>query len=386
MAIDIVSIRTTIQLHSFLQFLFDISVTGSGCECRQPVFVCHNAVERHTFAKFPGPAHEGWHAVGPFPVGVLLAAKRRRAGVGPGIVMRAVVGRVEHDRVVGDAEFVEQNEQLADVHVVLDHAIVVLVAARSGDAGVLFLDVGTEVHARAVPPGKPRLALAMIALDEFHGRGEGFLVDGFHALLGQRTGVDDGLRAVAVGHRLEYAARAPLLEESLAVRQHDVARIIPVFGFLFGIQVIQVSEKFVETVVGRQMLVTVTEMVLAELPGRIAERFHHRGDGDIRLLPAFLGAGQADLGHAGAHRHHAANERRAPGGAGLLPVVIGEGYALSGNTVDIGRLVPHHAAVVVADIRDTDIVTPDDEDIGFSCFLGRGAAGEQQQGQAHQPG
>jgi hypothetical protein len=46
--------------------------------------------------------------------------------------VRAVVGGVEHDGVVGDAELVEQVEELADVHVVLDHAVGVLVLA--GDA------------------------------------------------------------------------------------------------------------------------------------------------------------------------------------------------------------------------------------------------------------
>ena len=37
--------------------------------------------------------------------------------------MRPVVGRVEDDGVVGDAKVVEQRQQLADMHVVLDYAV-----------------------------------------------------------------------------------------------------------------------------------------------------------------------------------------------------------------------------------------------------------------------
>ncbi|MCK7577558.1 MAG: hypothetical protein MZV65_18305 [Chromatiales bacterium] len=60
------------------------------------------------------------------------------------------------DGVVGDAEVVDQLEQFADVHVVLDHAVAVFVLP--GDAAVLRLHVGAEVHARAVPPDEERLA------------------------------------------------------------------------------------------------------------------------------------------------------------------------------------------------------------------------------------
>ena len=85
----------------------------------------------------PGPAHERRHPVGALPVGVFLAAERRGAGVRPGVVVRAVVGRVQDDRVVGDAEIVELLEQFADVAVVLDHPVRVLVLA--GFAAVLAL-------------------------------------------------------------------------------------------------------------------------------------------------------------------------------------------------------------------------------------------------------
>ena len=69
------------------------------------------------------PADERRHAEGAFPVSRLLALERRGAAIGPGEDFGAVVGGVNDDRVVGDAEVVELLEQLADVTVVLDHAV-----------------------------------------------------------------------------------------------------------------------------------------------------------------------------------------------------------------------------------------------------------------------
>ena len=99
-------------------------VAGDGGEGRQPVLVRDDAVQRLAGREVAGPADESRHAIGAFPVRVLLAAERRGAGVRPGVVVRAVVGRVHDDGVVGDAEIVEQLQQFADVHVVLDHAVV----------------------------------------------------------------------------------------------------------------------------------------------------------------------------------------------------------------------------------------------------------------------
>ncbi len=42
-----------------------------------------------------------------------------------------------------------------------------------------------------------------------------------------------------------------------------------------------------------------TEVVLAELSGGVSLRLHDRRHGDVGHLPAFLGTGESDLGHAG---------------------------------------------------------------------------------------
>ena len=58
-----------------------------------------------------------------FPVRVLFAAEHRGAAVGPGEDLGAVVGGIHDDGVVVEAQLLELVEQLADVAVVLDHAV-----------------------------------------------------------------------------------------------------------------------------------------------------------------------------------------------------------------------------------------------------------------------
>jgi hypothetical protein len=63
--------------------------------------------------------HHGRHAEGAFPVGVLLAAERCRRRVRPGELIGAVVGRVDDDGVVGNAEIVQRLEQFAYVAILI---------------------------------------------------------------------------------------------------------------------------------------------------------------------------------------------------------------------------------------------------------------------------
>ena len=70
-----------------------------------------------------------------------------------------------------------------------------------------------------------------------------------------------------------HAARAVLLPELRILRVEVALRL------LLGVEVVEVAEELVEAVLGRQVLVAVAEMVLAELAGGIALRLHHVGDG-----------------------------------------------------------------------------------------------------------
>ena len=81
------------------------------------------------------------------------------------------------------------------------------------------------------------------------------------------------------------------------------------------------------------------------------------------VLQADGGARHAHLGQPGADRVLAGDERGAAGGAALLAVVVGEGHALVGDAVDVGRAVAHLAAAVVADVPPADVVAPEDQDV-----------------------
>ena len=59
------------------------------------------------------------------------------------------------------------------------------------------------------------------------------------------------------------------------------------------------------------------------------------------------------------------DERRSSRGAALLAVRVGESHSLGRDPVDVGRPVAHHPVAVAAQVRDADVVSPDDEDVRF---------------------
>ena len=126
---------------------------------------------------------------------------------------------------------------------------------------------------------------------------------------------------------------------------------------------IEIAEELVETMHGGQELVAVALVVLAKLTGGIALRLQNRCHRHIGLLPALWRSGNANLGHAGAQRIVATDECCTARGAALLSVVVGEGNAFLGDTVDIRCLVAHQTTVVVADVGGADVVTPDHKDV-----------------------
>ena len=98
-------------------------------------------------------------------------------------------------------------------------------------------------------------------------------------------------------------------------------RIVVVHLRLFlGIEVIEVAEELVEAVIGRQHVVEIAEMVLAELAGGVALVLERGGDGDDLLVHADRRSGDADFRQAGAEDALSGDEGRAAGRAGLLAV------------------------------------------------------------------
>ena len=228
------------------------------------------------------------------------------------------------------------------------------------------------MHVRGVEPDEEGLARVVLALHEVLGRRNKFVVARFHALFRERAGVGHSLfsdfaptrlfgRIVLVGRPgMHHPARSKSIAE---VREILLVRVVLHFRLFFGVEVIEVAEELVEAVVGRQHVVEIAEMVLAELAGRVALVLEAGGDGDELLRHADRRARDADLGEAGAIDALPGDEGRASRRAGLFAVGIGEHHAFLGDAVDVGRPVAHEAVRIAAQIRDADVVAPDDEDV-----------------------
>ena len=132
--------------------------------------------------------------------------------------MRTVVGGVHDDRVFGDAEFVEQAQQVADEVVVIEHRVVVLGLPAPGAADALGFGMGAEMHVGGVEPDEERGLRLVLAADEIRCGVAELLVDGLHPLLGQRPGVLDALGAVRVGPGVQNPARPELLPKRRVFR------------------------------------------------------------------------------------------------------------------------------------------------------------------------
>ena len=126
---------------------------------------------------------------------------------------------------------------------------------------------------------------------------------------------------------------------------------------------VEVAEELVEAVGGRQELVAVAEVVLAELPGHVALRLQELSDGRVFLLQSLRRAGQTDLRHAGPEGNLAGDERRTPGRTTLLAVVVAEDRPLGGDAIDVRRGVADHAAAIGTHIKDANVVAEDHQDV-----------------------
>ena len=111
------------------------------------------------------------------------------------------------------------------------------------------------------------------------------------------------------------------------------------------------------------MFIAVTDMVLAELAGRIAEVLQELRNRRVLGTETLHRAGEADLGQAGADRLLAGDEGGAPSGATLLAVEVGEHRALSGDPVDVRGAIPHDAVVVTTDVEPADVVAHDEQNV-----------------------
>jgi cytochrome d ubiquinol oxidase subunit I len=87
------------------------------------------------------------------------------------------------------------------------------------------------------------------------------------------------------------------------------------------------------------MFVPVTQVIFAELSGRLAFIFQKRCNGRIFNLHAFVCTRQPNFGEPGAEHGLPHDEGRPAGSTRLFGIVVGEHNAFLGNPVDVGRLV-----------------------------------------------
>src|SRR6476619_5035702 len=189
--------------------------------------------------------------------------------------------------------------------------------------------MGPKVHVGGVEPAKEGFPSGVLALDEILGCGAELVVAGFHALLGERSVIIDLLphnfsetridrRIVLIGR---VAAQNPARSEPLAeVRKILFTRVVGQFRLFFRIEVIQIAEELIESVDRRQVLVAVTQMVLAELSGRIASTFKKFRNGWVLRLKTHGRGGNTDLGETGTVTALPGDERGSPGRATLFAV------------------------------------------------------------------
>ena len=204
-------------------------------------------------------------------------------------------------------------------------------------------------------------------------RAEEFLVHRLHPLGVERTGVFDHLLADTsvggidgrvidiAGLAFEHATRPELGPEL------RVLGVVLVLRFLLGVEMVEIAEEFVEPVYGRQIFVAVAEMVLAELPGGVAERLQGFRDAHVFGVKSDGRTGQTDFGQAGPDRRLPGDEGCAPRGAALLAVPVGEQRAFLGDTVDVRRAVAHDAQIVGAHIEPADVVGHDHQDVRLAA-------------------
>src|SRR5215475_12142744 len=171
--------------------------------------------------------------------------------------MRAVVGAIHDKGVVGDAGVVESLQYGTDVFVVIDHHIVVFALPAPRLASALRLYMRTEMHVGEIDPQEERLASLSLPPDEVHGAVSDVVVDRFHALRGQRTGVADRLLADPAKARVDrrvfsvggLAVQDPAWTKPL-VKMWELwcLRIIRQLRLFLGVQMVQIAVELVKAV------------------------------------------------------------------------------------------------------------------------------------------
>jgi hypothetical protein len=220
-----------------------------------------------------------------------------------------VVGRVQDDRVVGNAQVIDKIEQSADVIIVVEHGVVVGRLPAPGAAQALGGGMRPKMHVGGVDPREPRRAGSVLTTDEVFGSVHEFVVAGLHAFLGQGTGVLDALPADPTPARLfrriillgRPTVKNPAWAKTLAEPWEVLGwRVVRKLRLLLRVEVVQVAVELVEAMHRRQELIEIPKVVLTELAGRMAEWLEQLRDGGLFSLQTDWRTWYAHLGQSGA--------------------------------------------------------------------------------------
>ena len=115
-------------------------------------------------------------------------------------------------------------------------------------------------------------------------------------------------------------------------------------------------------------------MILAELPGGVTHGLERRGDGRCCIRHADRRTGLTDGGESSADGQLAGDEVRAARRATCLGVIVGEPHAFLGELAQVRGLAGHDALVVGLDVKPSDVIAHDEEDVRFLVLRLRGSA------------
>src|SRR5208283_2305703 len=167
------------------KFFSDARSASRRYQSREPVFTGNDVGDNRPRLYDTGPANDGRHTPAALPIGVLFATEWRSRRIGPQANHRSVVGGVNENGVGRQTRIIEIFQNLANLRIVLDHAIGIL---TEPGCTMFRPDVREIVHAGSVEPHEEWLLRAFRAVHEVKSGRQELCVDSFHALLGKRSG------------------------------------------------------------------------------------------------------------------------------------------------------------------------------------------------------
>ena len=238
----------------------------------------------------PGPPDDGGHTETSFANRTLGVFEGRHATIGPCEYFSTVISREDHDGIVSLPDLVQVLQNAPDAVVHLCHARFFQSVVTGGVHHRLVFrrDVGKDVHAGGVVPDEKRLTVFFRLVHKAVCTRYQHFVKGLHVVLGltaflpvlptshvrewwEGTFIYDLLLSNHAPPRLHcaiYGIGRPAVRYIARPRLVDpVLRVVKPVRIGHRVKVIEVTEKLVEAMEARKILVEVAEVVLTKLAG-----------------------------------------------------------------------------------------------------------------------